>query len=1518
MLSDAKESIVLARLIGNISLLFLVVIPHVFHGQQNWLRSAGGSNLDEALDIAYTLSGSHYYTTGNFSGNCNFTSQTLASAGLSDGFLAKYEAEGTPVWAKKFGGTGSDKSVAVVADNAGNAFVCGYYNGTATFGSVTITAADSSDIFIAKYSSTGDLVWVKSAGGNSNDAAAGIALDLSGNVYVTGIFRGSASFGTTTLTSSNYPSSSNASGDVFVTKLDNNGNFLWTKKGSGSGDEKATDVCTDAQGGIYICGQYSSDITFDVAHPNTVENAGFIMKFSNAGQEQWFSRMAATQILPTALRSDSQNNVIVTGESIGQILLESSNAVVVTTSNAQSIFLAKYSASGNISWAVEDGSVSYVSSRAIAIGIQNEIYIAGIFDCVFTEYADELGEGLFNSAGYRDIFVSRYGTSGIRDWMLHYGGPKEDFCSAISNGTQADRPVIAGSFEKFFNAPGSEPGFNLNPTNFEPGINDDLTNPNSGEGCGYNDYGSYVHIKAFNNKDIFIGDLVDLNAPHYDYYSRGDCSFPITEPCIHNANVPLVCDDEITVCGSASLFFVTNTGSQDWIGPAYDWQWSNNSSDEYIVASTTGWYWVESEREDGCESFIDSIYVIILEVPEPLITDDEGINLESPPNALPILLCAPDEVLLTGSDDEGLDGWWTDPDGNVFDQESITVTESGGYQYHVIAENDCEESNTVQVEFIEPLEIIDPLLQFGQNSEPVNDTLTICGNDYITTELIDLLEQEDFVIYSDAIWQIAIDTGFYPPYEGFESYTWAAQQNGWHYITATPFTFAEEPCPADTIWYPPQTLSVYINLLEDPNPQPVLTGDNSYCPGDTILLVATNAISYEWNGPNIIYLSEDSVLVTQAGNYSVSSYEEFENGCSSTGVDGINIQPIQQPVITGDPISYVICPGDSLLLTCQPAQSYNWIGPLGANLGNSQSIYTTQPGTYLCVATISGCSQESNVIEVQNYTTPYILALPGNDLCATGVVTLVAQASPVAEIVWLDPLSGSATTLNVFEPDTYSAEITFCGITTLASIEIVETVPVATITQIGDYLCPGGSITLSANAGMETYQWSPGGQNTQEITVTQPGTYYVELENDLGCEASSEDFIVTLYTIGSPNASDVNACLNEEVNFTATGQGIFWTNEINGAIVANGNTYNYGTAIVPDIVYAYASDENCNSLPNEVALNIYPSSTLFIEEMDTTYCAGEAILISTQDPPGSNTQYEWLHPDGSTSDDPQIVIDASEPSDNGLYVLQAGDFNCDITPDSIYIVVENPVNEGLIGSPILQVCEASQIFLFPESESSSYTWDTPQGTFFTPEIIIDESDYDDEGNYVLTVPGEYCNFNTDTIQVDVVSYPVFELNDSMVYCSGGYLTAHVPIGYDLYQWSTGGTTAAEIVPVDGFISVTVTNLPSCSKRDSIQVSNVNCLETFPNIFTPDGDGNNEYMDFGWLRIPIDEVLIYNRWGNLIKHLKNSPFIWNGTNENNQQVSEGTYYYVVVSGNPGDKFDQLSGYITVIFGEGFKR
>src|SRR5262249_24301705 len=136
-------------------------------------------------------------------------------------------------WAKRAGGTAADQAYGIAEDSSGNSYVTGFFSGTATFGpgeanQTLLTSAGGTDIFVAKYSTSGELVWVKRAGGTGADQANGIGVDSSGNSYVTGLFNGSATFGggeanQTVLTSA-------GGTDIFVAKYNSDGTLAWAKK----------------------------------------------------------------------------------------------------------------------------------------------------------------------------------------------------------------------------------------------------------------------------------------------------------------------------------------------------------------------------------------------------------------------------------------------------------------------------------------------------------------------------------------------------------------------------------------------------------------------------------------------------------------------------------------------------------------------------------------------------------------------------------------------------------------------------------------------------------------------------------------------------------------------------------------------------------------------------------------------------------------------------------------------------------------------------------------------------------------------------------------------------------------------------------------------------------------------------------------------------------------------------------------------------------------------------------------
>ena len=134
-------------------------------------------------------------------------------------------------WVEKSGGPGNDYGYGIAVDGAGNSYVAGSFNGSATFGETSVISQGGADIFIAKYDNGGNLLWVRSAGGATNDAASAVAVDGSGNCYVTGVFQGTATFGNTSLTSAGGP-------DIFIAKYDSAGNFVWARQAGGSSDDR--------------------------------------------------------------------------------------------------------------------------------------------------------------------------------------------------------------------------------------------------------------------------------------------------------------------------------------------------------------------------------------------------------------------------------------------------------------------------------------------------------------------------------------------------------------------------------------------------------------------------------------------------------------------------------------------------------------------------------------------------------------------------------------------------------------------------------------------------------------------------------------------------------------------------------------------------------------------------------------------------------------------------------------------------------------------------------------------------------------------------------------------------------------------------------------------------------------------------------------------------------------------------------------------------------------------------------
>jgi uncharacterized repeat protein (TIGR01451 family) len=204
----------------------MYIVKYDSGGNMVWAKSSVGSSYDDGSGITVDAIGNTYVTGYFQSSSISFGSNTLNNNnntnGSSDMFIVKYNPSGNVVWAKSEGGSNSEYISSIALDANGIAYVAGYFSSQyIIFGSTTLINVGTAtpDIFIVKYDEDGNVVWAKSAGGTGSDYCYGISTDAGGNVYVTGGFSPSMSFGSTIL-------SSIGSGDIFVAKLLNQEHFL--------------------------------------------------------------------------------------------------------------------------------------------------------------------------------------------------------------------------------------------------------------------------------------------------------------------------------------------------------------------------------------------------------------------------------------------------------------------------------------------------------------------------------------------------------------------------------------------------------------------------------------------------------------------------------------------------------------------------------------------------------------------------------------------------------------------------------------------------------------------------------------------------------------------------------------------------------------------------------------------------------------------------------------------------------------------------------------------------------------------------------------------------------------------------------------------------------------------------------------------------------------------------------------------------------------------------------------------
>ena len=272
-----------------------------------WVQKGGGTTDDFGNSLTIDNVG-NLFVTGEFQGTATFGSTSVVSAGYTDIFLAKYNNLGTVEWVQNGGSIYGDFSKGVAVDASGNSYITGSFSDVASFNGNSVTSAGQSDVFVVKYNNAGTLQFIKREGGTSGEQASSIAVDASGNIYIAGNFSGTTTFGFSTITSA-------GSNDIFVAKYGYLGNLLWLQNGGGSYSDSAKSLALDNLGNVYVTGNFEVASIFS---GNIIISKGdldiFVIKYDTGGIFQWIQKLGGNYVdSPTSIIIDPSGNIFLTG-----------------------------------------------------------------------------------------------------------------------------------------------------------------------------------------------------------------------------------------------------------------------------------------------------------------------------------------------------------------------------------------------------------------------------------------------------------------------------------------------------------------------------------------------------------------------------------------------------------------------------------------------------------------------------------------------------------------------------------------------------------------------------------------------------------------------------------------------------------------------------------------------------------------------------------------------------------------------------------------------------------------------------------------------------------------------------------------------------------------------------------------------------------------------------------------------------------------------------------------------------
>jgi outer membrane protein assembly factor BamB len=416
-------------------------------GSAIWARRFGGSGSD--MGVAVTLDSSdNIYVLGQFTGELDLgTGGIHPSYGLDDIFLLKLDPTGEPIWSRSFGGTSHDYADDIAVDAQGNIYIAGSFMERLDLGGGPLKCKGVHDVFVAKLDSNGEHLWSKAYGDAQDQICLRVAVDASGGVFLAGYFRGEVKLGRKRFRS--YPDKA-----AFVGKLDDDGQHVWSEQYGHIFDYAFPGLVQAPNGELIHIG--GSDPTKEFTgkklkrKPRMMDLGVVLARYRPDGERIWRHRFGrGSDNLNTFVDLDPAGNIVIGGSYAG--IVDFGGDQVLEAGTMAEVFVAELDPAGAHRWSHSFGGTRYQYLAGLAVDDAGNVFLTGQHD----EGSIDLGGEPLDVGTAGGGFVAKLDDEGQHVWSNGFGSAQIQFPGdlALDSG---GRPVIIGSFNGVLELGGAE------------------------------------------------------------------------------------------------------------------------------------------------------------------------------------------------------------------------------------------------------------------------------------------------------------------------------------------------------------------------------------------------------------------------------------------------------------------------------------------------------------------------------------------------------------------------------------------------------------------------------------------------------------------------------------------------------------------------------------------------------------------------------------------------------------------------------------------------------------------------------------------------------------------------------------------------------------------------------------------------------------------------------------------------------------------------------------------------------